>query len=484
MFKVTIDISNSGIAIVVFEKGLKGLREVFRQAVPLAREMTWPEGLGTLLASAADTLGELAGSLRLGLPVEWFFYRNAVFPFSRPDKIRQALPYTLESGLPLAIDQVRLDFIPLNRNAGQQEVLAAGLEDSRLQNVLGCLAEYQLTPEYIGISGLAAARVVVNRAAYEDPALFLDTGSRHCGLFGFLRERLVLIRGLNPAQPLKQQVQHTLSVFNIGRKEQLIPRQIHIAGPLSTPPDAVGLADGWGGPVEVLEHHSTEAPQKTAHPTRASFSQSGSDQASSDQAALNRALNLALAPTRQLVGLNFSTRQSRLANTWQTHRGHLVFSMVLALLLAVAGMLTLWLETRGLEQQAERLMNETTRIFQKTFPQEITIVDPLQQMRINLREARQKITSQPSFTGWPVVDILYQISHAIPAEMDVELQRFSGEEQLLMISGETTTFSAVETIKIRLEEIEAVDTVTITFATADQSGTRIAFRLRVQLTGI
>ncbi len=466
-FLIGIDINSSGTGIVILQQRLKGPHWEHSQVVPRAPGDDAAAALEQILEGARHAVAEFSGVCQLALPAEWFMLRSAVLPFARPHKIRQVLPYTLEPGLPLALDDLLLDYTPLSVVEGHQEVLAAALEKSRLAPVLEQLARYKLQPACITISGLAAARQAASAHAPAGELLFIDAGLHHRTIFIFSAGQLHLIRHLTPAEPLEPQVQQTINVFNAPRASGFTPHRVIVSGACFADPSSLAtLAEDSGTIVEVFD--SRAVGRLTATPP-ALFPE------------FNNLWCLALATTQGTSIFNFSTRRSLIQKTWRNHRTQLVLSFVLVMLVAMLGITTIWLETRHLEKQAAGLLQEATKIFQQTFPHETVVVDPLQQMRIALREAREQTRTLPDVSVLPVIDLLTLFSQSLPDEIDVNLQHIGGGDNLVMITGETSTFNAVEAIKNHFEKIEVVKAVTITSAAADKTGNRINFRLRVQL---
>jgi hypothetical protein len=108
------------------------------------------------------------------------------------------------------------------------------------------------------------------------------------------------------------------------------------------------------------------------------------------------------------------------------------------------------------------------------------IVNPLQQMRVNIEEVR-KVSLQP--TGGQgnmlTIDILNEISKGIPDDIDVKFTRTVIGENNVVINGDSDTFNSVDAIKNRLEQSKDFKTVTIVSSTKDDSNNRIKFRLKI-----
>jgi type II secretory pathway component PulL len=150
-----------------------------------------------------------------------------------------------------------------------------------------------------------------------------------------------------------------------------------------------------------------------------------------------------------------------------------------------AGLLLVWLLTVSIDyyyknKQLNALNNRITSIFQSTFPDVKKIVNPLQQMRVNIEDVR-KVSLNPTGAqgNMLTIDILNQISKNIPDDIDVKFTRTVIGENNVVINGDSDTFNSVDTIKNRLEQSKAFKTVTIVSTTKEDSSNRIKFRLKI-----
>jgi hypothetical protein len=119
-------------------------------------------------------------------------------------------------------------------------------------------------------------------------------------------------------------------------------------------------------------------------------------------------------------------------------------------------------------------------VFTDTFPDVTRIVDPLQQMQINLRETADK-NVHPDLPGTHVrvIDILNTLSLQIPKSVDVKVNRMVVGTDNVLLSGNTNTFNTVDDIKSRLEESDLFTAVTISSADLERSGKRVRFKLKL-----
>ncbi|MGD9232838.1 MAG: PilN domain-containing protein, partial [Desulfobacterales bacterium] len=121
-------------------------------------------------------------------------------------------------------------------------------------------------------------------------------------------------------------------------------------------------------------------------------------------------------------------------------------------------------------------------IFASTFPEVKNIVDPVQQMKIKIQQAR-KNALLPGDTEKQIraIDILNTISMAIPKDMDVIFTRFVMGSESVNISGDTDSFNSVDNIKSNLEQTGVFKKIDISAANIDKLDKRVRFKLKVNL---
>ncbi|WP_186441222.1 PilN domain-containing protein [Desulfamplus magnetovallimortis] len=124
-------------------------------------------------------------------------------------------------------------------------------------------------------------------------------------------------------------------------------------------------------------------------------------------------------------------------------------------------------------------------IFKQTFPDVKIIVDPLMQMKVNVREAEKEISFEKSGDGdysyVKAMDILYELSINISDEIDIEINRFLFSERRIVMTGTTDNFNSVDRIKTNLDKSSLFKNITISSATAENNGTRVKFNFAIDL---
>jgi hypothetical protein len=122
------------------------------------------------------------------------------------------------------------------------------------------------------------------------------------------------------------------------------------------------------------------------------------------------------------------------------------------------------------------------KIFKATFPQSRRVGDAGDQMKSELKKARSgNIDSGETVPKARTIDVLLQISDAIPNEVEVLFTRLVLGSDAVTLSGETSAFNIVDDIKSRLEKTDLFQEVTIASANMEKSGKKVRFKLKLTL---
>jgi Tfp pilus assembly protein PilN len=89
---------------------------------------------------------------------------------------------------------------------------------------------------------------------------------------------------------------------------------------------------------------------------------------------------------------------------------------------------------------------------------------------------------EPSDTNIRTIDLLNELSRAIPNQIEAKFTKLVFSAGSVLISGNTDTFNAVDDMKNSLEKSEIFKTVTISSANMDRSGKRVDFKLKIDLS--
>jgi general secretion pathway protein L len=455
-----------------------------------------PEDLEKGLASCLETVSgqaNLPAVCVAALPSDQFFYRNLASPFTDPRKIDQMLPYELEQSLPVPVDDLIMDFIPVSHampenkfiprlgqllrfasRAASTRILAAAIEKSRLAAYLSCLKQSGLEPERVMPGGYALSLCLMHAKNSPSNWLLVDADKTHTALFLVLSRTLTVIRafpgsGLSPsADFLFPLIQQTL----LGSCKEIRIDRIFLAGTLSNASAVASvLSEKCDLPVHPVNLVAdADVRLKSALPScwRPEMG--------------DPALGAALARMNGFSGLNLRKGAFGLRTSWVACRSGLLRTGVMAGLVILAAFAYVRIDTRILEKQLEFLNRRIGQMLTGTFPEITTLVEPLHQMRTHVQNAQRQIPGSDKKGQERLVDLLGRISSRIPENVPVELIRLVYEDSALQLTGHTDSFNSVEEIKRRLEGPNGgFSLVTIVSANLENTGSRIQFHLNITI---
>jgi general secretion pathway protein L len=181
-------------------------------------------------------------------------------------------------------------------------------------------------------------------------------------------------------------------------------------------------------------------------------------------------------------GFNFRKGPFALKKFWEVNKKNLIQTAVFFVLVLSLGWFSVFLDSYFMEKRLTQLNHQITDIFASTFPEVKNIVDPVQQMKIKIQQAR-KNALLPGETEKQIraIDILNTISKSIPKDVDVTLKRFVMGSESISISGDTDSFNSVDNIKSKLEQEDIFKKITISSANIDKNDKRVRFKLKINL---
>jgi general secretion pathway protein L len=476
-----IDIRNHFLSAVILNSSLREYRVDDYIHLPFSDPDDPEKGLAAALETLTEKM-DLAGSdCVVSIPADLFTFRNLQVPFNNSKKIRMVLPFELEPTLPYAVDDLVVDFQPLNGSPDgeQTELIAAAIEKNRLTPYIEALASIEVNPEKLTLSGLPTALCLAHQADLEEDQLFIEIDEASGTLFMLAGDGLQLIRsfplpsaGPSKAKMLSAQIQQTLSAFQESSELNLQPLEVVASGigldeanmaadiskALDIPVKAASMADRLGIPVE----------SDTGNPWI--------------PAQMDNALALALMEVEGFEALNFHKGQFAAQKFLSKHKSPLIKTGILAAAVLALIFFNVLMQTYTVNKQVRGVERQMTQIFKATFPEVKTVRYPYAEMQAKMREIKKTAAFQAE-AGPHIrsIDILNSISEKIPENIKVDLTRLVIQPGNVTISGTTDAFNYVDDIKSRLEQIPYFKKVTISSANIDRSGNEVRFMLKAAL---
>jgi general secretion pathway protein L len=476
-----LDIRKNTVSAVLLNSGIKSVQIEAYDIVSISAQKESENTLAAALETIVEKIDITGCDCVASFPANQALYRNIRVPFTNKKKIIQILPYELEPTLPFPVENLVIDFhtINISENADHTDLIAAGIKKSVLENYIDTLASFKIKPEIITISGYYPALCLAKLAHVPEKWLFADIEVDKATVFAIASKRIFLIRSFpipsNPVSAVKSlgtNIQQTTAAFSELFNTDFIPEEIRVTGPgiieLNFEKELSDLLEVPVNPIELFREIDTGIENYAA--------------SSFNCAKLDNALALALNEDKGIDRLNFHKGRFAVNEFLTRHKSSLVKTGILAGVVLALALLNFILDFYFINKKINHLNHQITDIFKTTFPEVTKIVDPLQQMKVKIKEAK-KSAFFPSETTKYIrsIDVLNEMSKRIPDKVDVDFTRLVISHENVMVSGITDTFNSADEIKRQIEESELFQKAIITSTSKEKSGNRIRFKLKVVL---
>lgn len=492
-----LQINDDAVSAVVIKSGFKETRIIACGSVMLA-EGGLDEALG-VLAEGID-LGNDAAVV--SIPAGKAAFHTVAMPFSDPKKIRQALPYEMEALMPFAVDSRVIDFITLD-DAPEPQVLAASVSSEAVSEILAGLRARGLDAQVLDLECVPTVAWLLRQQQVLDDGIYLHIGVRRHTMVLFLRRRVVLVRSLgavmnggNPfgalmgiegpeiddPEDLKRRAENilgdlardVLATVHAFKGESGLPVEvgkIYFSGPGGLLPETGPILERHTGlevePVDVRADRTVHIDKVVAD--------------SWNSPLMNGALALALRDAKDGRSFNFRKGPFEIKTPLLGSLRRLKTAGVLAGLFLILWMVNAGIGYNRLQKQYNALEAGMVEIFRQTFPDATRIVDPLQQMKVRVREDSGPRNVAPGIgADTEVLGLIRDISDRIPDNLSVRITVMTIDQDSVRISGRTSDFNMVDGVKNSLEPSAYFSGVTISSANMDRSGRHVQFELRLQ----
>jgi len=471
---LAIDIRHSSIAAILLSTSLKSTAITACHHVPI------PDGeqLGSALEQLSRKVSGEIGDIVVSLPADRTIYRTLRVPFKEEKKIRQILPFELEPTLPVNVDQLIIDYIQYT-GAPEGELMTASVDRQYVDDLKGQLGEVGLQPQLIVPGDFPLASVIAGDERPADKALFLSMGELKTTLTLLDSGKVALVRSMaadgtteKGMETLALKVRQTLIAYGETAPNGFSPDALFITGPAFRDPETVQrLETSLEMKPEIVDLCKSTSFLDTAPPLDAW-----------EATVFSGALALALVESEHLPCPSFHRTGSTLRNYWISYKQYIRGPAILLAVVLILGFGNVLFESHLLQNRVDDLDRQMEEIFKETFPQARRVGDAGDQMKSELKKARTgNIDSGETIPKASTVDVLKQISDAIPKETEVLFTRLVLGGDVLTLSGETAAFNIVDDIKNRLEKAELFKAVTIASANMEKSGKKVRFKLKLTL---
>lgn len=476
-----LDIRSNTISAVLLSNSIKG--NVIESCFHFALEPGSEEGStekSSALKAITDKINMSDVVCIASFPVEDVSFRNIRVPFREPKKINQILPFELEPTLPSPIEDSIIDFqhLTLPKQQDQTGIIAAVIEKAKLETYLAELASFRINPQVVTIGGYSTALCLARLLELPNHSVIIDVNPGWATLFGVSAGQIQIIRSLalssspkSYARSISRGILQTVSAAEDMLDIDFSPEAIYVTGAEEHELN-IGkeLSDMIDLPVKKIDLAQAAGIIVTEQTDRSWVPEQ-----------MDNALSLAISEIHGSHGLNFSKRRFAGRKHWITHKKDITRTGILAGIILLILLFNVSYDFYSMSKKKDDLDSQITTIFQKTFPEITRIVDPLQQMRVKVKEMKQQsMIPGESEKNFRIIDVLNDISRLLPMEMDIELSNLVVAPDSVTLSGDTATFNSVDDMKNRLEKGALFKKVAISSANSEESGKRVNFKLKIQ----
>lgn len=490
-----LDITNHSITAVQVKSEFKGY-----QITACARVMIDQNGgLDHALQGLLDQTDLKSDTFIASIPGEHVSYRNLQMPFKEPKKIRQTLPFEIETLVPFPIENLVVDFAIIDQS-DQSEILAVSVKKDYISGYLEQMLNHGIDPEVLDIQSVAIVSWLLNQKGTPDAGLLFEINGKRNTMILYLKRRIALIRtfdldgdpvapsvsgstGDDVSAPAVEQietylksfctkVQHTLHSFGWKSNGVINPEKIYYTGTGALYPDT----------GEILTRFLDIPTEQVNLTEDKRIFMDGEVARIWNPALMDSALALAIREDhRKGQGFNFRKDEFEVKKHYLGFKKEIRKVAIFLLLIFVFLAVDLGVDYYLMKKRYQILNERITEVFRQTFPDVKKVVDPVQQMRIHIDEVKRSAGLLPGIKpNQRVLDLLRDTSRSISKSIDVRVTHLVIDPKTVRIRGETDSFNTVDNIKNSLESSDYFSVVTITSANLNRTGKRVQFEIKLQ----
>ena len=153
--------------------------------------------------------------------------------------------------------------------------------------------------------------------------------------------------------------------------------------------------------------------------------------------AMDRALSLALGLPKGSQVFNFRKGELKKRGSFKDYRRYGRMALLPFALLSLLILFALWHDYSTLSKQQVGLERQIREVFSQTLPEVNRIVDPVQQLQVRIKEAKQAYmtTGSADAADLGVLALLSEISGRIPASLQVRMVKMVADQNRCQTEG-------------------------------------------------
>ena len=441
----------------------------------------------------------------VSLPPSDIMFRQIHLPFRDESRIKKTLPFELEPLLPMPVEEVLADYVPLPGEG----LLAAVCNRERIRKIIDLVEAHLGDVSVIDISAaVLALPLLENKSAggagilldvgassavavfYEDNAIIQirsfafggDTISRalaedaHCGLPEAEKMKISAAFGDNSVRAGEAcrkfcvELANTAEFLKLNETLYGAIEQVTVTGGGALfKPLMDELTNTFGRSVEFLD-----------------FCRFG--QSPVDEKVCGRysplIMNTALAVVRRAHASrkSFNFRQGEFAprNILGDFRSQWKWAAAVGCIIAVLAAADVVLGYHLQSRQLSDLKSRISVIFKKYNPQGNPLVDPAGQLKTKLASDK-KMYGLEEGSGIPVIEMIRDLSSLIAPDLQIVVTHYHYENHSILLKGEAKKIDDVTAVKNALLKSNYIKNVTVGSTSLGKEGAKVDFDLKLEL---
>ena len=186
-----IDISEHNISVVQIMSSLKGFQIISCFSTPIIEN-----NLEKAIEELSSGIDLKSDRCLLTIPPSNIFFRNIETPFTDNKKIRQTLPFELETLAPFNVDSKIIDYIRTDEGS-PSGLFTAAADRELIAAYIDLFKKTDIDPDVIDIRPLPAVTWLMDQEHTPDSGIYLDFEPGHTCLVLFQNKKIRLLRELS-----------------------------------------------------------------------------------------------------------------------------------------------------------------------------------------------------------------------------------------------------------------------------------------------
>lgn len=409
---------------------------------------------------------------------EYMSFVNLVLPFQDRKKIEQVLPFELDDLIPGDIKSKSYDYLPAKVGDTRSDLAVAMMAKPFLAELLAMFQAAGVDPDRIGVSGQNLASWAAGPAGSK--VVILDLLQTSITAFVYVDGNARMIRSystgdLDPKECL------TTTPFLLWLQQTLLAGKIV---DVRRPDYSIILSTGHfpaeqsGQLSERLYGVDVRQIPPQAMPLVKFSGAAGGEYVPE---VMDRLVFSCTQLDRKLPEFNFRSRDFRRALSLPELKKYFLKVGIPALVLLAV--LVVWAAQDYSGKVAERddLQAQITAVFRETMPEVTRVVDPLQQLRVAVKEKKAVYRPSGGQNQFNVLKLLAELSARIPEQYKVRLTRLVADVDTIRLRGITRDFNTVDSIQRQLEKSPMFREVAISSANQSLQNNEVRFEMKLEL---